>query len=57
MRRSREAKETRDREASQQIEGELYRLWSWLRDLHEVGRPRVAVPPTREDAGPVTLPL
>jgi 1-acyl-sn-glycerol-3-phosphate acyltransferase len=44
------------REASEQIEQELYRLWSWLRDLHEVGRPRVAVPPTREDAAPVTLP-
>jgi 1-acyl-sn-glycerol-3-phosphate acyltransferase len=44
------------REASQQIEDELYRLWSWLRDLHETGRPRVAVPPTREDAGSVALP-
>jgi 1-acyl-sn-glycerol-3-phosphate acyltransferase len=44
------------REASAQIEAELHRLWSWLRDLHEAGRPRVAVPPTREDAAPVTLP-
>lgn len=44
------------REASQQIEEELYRLWSWLRDLHEAGRPRDAVPPTRDDAAPVTLP-
>ncbi len=44
------------REASQQIEDELFRLWSWLRDLHEAGRPRDAVPPTRDDAGPVTLP-
>ena len=44
------------REASRQIEAELYRLWSWLRDLHEAGRPRIAVPPTREDAAPVTLP-
>ena len=43
------------REASEQIEAELYRLWVWLRDLHEVGRPRVAVPPAREDGGPVTL--
>ncbi len=43
------------REASQQIEDELYRLWSWLRDLHQAGRPRVATPPTREDAAPVTL--
>jgi 1-acyl-sn-glycerol-3-phosphate acyltransferase len=44
------------REASQQIEDELYRLWSWLRDLHEAGRPRVATPPTRENAAAVTLP-
>jgi 1-acyl-sn-glycerol-3-phosphate acyltransferase len=44
------------REASALIEEELYRLWSWLRDLHEAGRPRVATPPTREDAAPVTLP-
>jgi 1-acyl-sn-glycerol-3-phosphate acyltransferase len=44
------------REASEQIEAELYRLWVWLRDLHEAGRPRVATPPTREDAAPVTLP-
>ena len=33
------------REASQQIEDELHRLWVWLRDLHEAGRPRHAVPP------------
>jgi 1-acyl-sn-glycerol-3-phosphate acyltransferase len=44
------------REASALIEQELYRLWIWLRDLHEAGRPRVAVPPTREDAAPATLP-
>jgi len=44
------------RQASQQIEDELHRLWRWLRDLHEAGRPRVAVPPSREDAAPVTLP-
>ncbi|HZD88360.1 MAG TPA: lysophospholipid acyltransferase family protein [Gaiellaceae bacterium] len=44
------------REASQQIEEELHRLWAWLRDLHEAGRPRVAVPPSRGDAAPVTLP-
>ncbi len=44
------------REASQQIEDELRRLWEWLRDLHEAGRPRFAVPPSREDAAPVTLP-
>ena len=44
------------REASQQIEDELNRLWRWLVDLHEAGRPRYAVPPTREDAAPVTLP-
>ena len=44
------------REASAQIEAELHRLWSWLRDLHEAGRPRIAVPPTREGAASVTLP-
>ncbi|HET8556780.1 MAG TPA: lysophospholipid acyltransferase family protein [Gaiellaceae bacterium] len=44
------------RAASQQIEAELHRLWSWLRDLHEAGRPRDAVPPARGDAAPVTLP-
>ena len=33
------------RAASQQIEDELDRLWLWLRDLHEAGRPRHAVPP------------
>jgi hypothetical protein len=43
------------REASQQIEDELFRLWSWLRDLHEAGRPRHAVPPGRGDDAPVTL--
>lgn len=44
------------REASEQIEAELHRLWVWLRDLHEAGRPRVAVPPARDDAAQVTLP-
>jgi hypothetical protein len=44
------------REASAQIEAEIYRLWVWLRDLHEAGRPRSAVPPTRADSAPVTLP-
>jgi 1-acyl-sn-glycerol-3-phosphate acyltransferase len=44
------------REASAQIEAELYRLWAWLRDLHEAGRPRVATPPARDDSAPVTLP-
>jgi len=44
------------REASAQIEDELNRLWRWLRDLHQAGRPRVATPPTRGDAAPVTLP-
>ncbi len=44
------------REASALIEEELNRLWRWLCDLHEAGRPRVAVPPAREDAAPVTLP-
>jgi 1-acyl-sn-glycerol-3-phosphate acyltransferase len=44
------------REASQLIEDELNRLWRWLCDLHEAGRPRFAIPPTREDAASVTLP-
>jgi 1-acyl-sn-glycerol-3-phosphate acyltransferase len=44
------------REASEQIEAELHRLWRWLRDLHAAGRPRVAVPPARDEAAPVTLP-
>lgn len=44
------------REASLEIERELYRLWGWLRDLHEAGRPRVAVPPARAGSAPVTLP-
>jgi 1-acyl-sn-glycerol-3-phosphate acyltransferase len=35
------------REASQQIEDELNRLWLWLRDLHDAGkRPRHATPPS-----------
>jgi 1-acyl-sn-glycerol-3-phosphate acyltransferase len=34
------------REASAEIERELYALWAWLVDLHEAGRPRVATPPT-----------
>jgi 1-acyl-sn-glycerol-3-phosphate acyltransferase len=33
------------REASAQIQAELYRLWEWLVDLHKAGRPRNAVPP------------
>ena len=44
------------REASAEIEAELHRLWAWLRDLHEAGRPRHAVPPGWDDAAPVTLP-
>jgi 1-acyl-sn-glycerol-3-phosphate acyltransferase len=35
------------REASVEIERELHRQWAWLRDLHEAGRPDVAVPPGR----------
>jgi 1-acyl-sn-glycerol-3-phosphate acyltransferase len=44
------------REASQQIEDELYRLWTWLRDLHEAGRPRHATPPSRGDDASITRP-
>ena len=44
------------RAASEQIEAELYRLWDWLREMHESGsRPRHATPPPRDDAAPVTL--
>ena len=35
------------REASQEIQTEIRRLWEWLRDIHAAGRPRNAVPPTR----------
>jgi 1-acyl-sn-glycerol-3-phosphate acyltransferase len=46
------------RQASAEIEAELHRLWSWLRDLHEAGRPRNAVPPRAPEPlrAPVTLP-
>jgi 1-acyl-sn-glycerol-3-phosphate acyltransferase len=33
------------RQASAEIQAELYRLWEWLVDLHRAGRPRNAVPP------------
>ncbi len=33
------------REASAQIEAEIRRLWEFLVELHERGRPRIAVPP------------
>jgi len=46
------------REASEEIEAELRRLWEWLRDLHAAGRPRHAVPPRALEhlRAPVTLP-
>jgi len=48
------------REASAEIEAELNRLWSWLRDVHDVGGPRPlhAMPPRApvERRAPVTLP-
>ncbi|MDX6442662.1 MAG: 1-acyl-sn-glycerol-3-phosphate acyltransferase [Gaiellaceae bacterium] len=46
------------REASEEIEAELRRLWEWLRDLHAAGRPRDAVPPRAPEhlRAPVTLP-
>ena len=34
------------REASLEIERELERLWRWLVELHALGRPRDATPPT-----------
>ena len=33
------------KEATIEIERELRRLWSWLVELHELGRPEVAIPP------------
>jgi 1-acyl-sn-glycerol-3-phosphate acyltransferase len=33
------------REASAEIERELQRLWQWLVDVHEAGRPALATPP------------
>jgi 1-acyl-sn-glycerol-3-phosphate acyltransferase len=33
------------REASDEIQREIRRLWEWLRDVHAAGRPRNAVPP------------
>ena len=33
------------KEASAEIEREIRRLWEWLRQLHELGRPRNATPP------------
>jgi 1-acyl-sn-glycerol-3-phosphate acyltransferase len=46
------------REASEEIQAEIHRLWAWLRDLHEAGRPRVAEPPRVAERfrAPVTLP-
>ena len=46
------------REASEEIRVELRRLWTWLGDVHDAGRPRVAVPPRVDDRlrAPVTLP-
>jgi 1-acyl-sn-glycerol-3-phosphate acyltransferase len=35
------------REASAEIQREIARLWEFLRELHELGRPRVATPPAR----------
>ncbi|MDQ4030280.1 MAG: 1-acyl-sn-glycerol-3-phosphate acyltransferase [Actinomycetota bacterium] len=34
------------REASTEIEREIRRLWEWLVEMHEHGRPRHAMPPT-----------
>lgn len=35
------------REASAELERELRRLWEWLVQMHELGRPAHAVPPAR----------
>jgi len=46
------------REASVEIEREIRRLWEWLRDVHDAGRPRVGVPPSAPERlrARVTLP-
>ena len=46
------------RAASDEIGKEIRRLWEWLRDLHEAGRPGNAVPPRAPEQlrAPVTLP-
>ena len=36
------------REASHEIQAEIRRLWEWLVELHELGRPRDSRPPGRE---------
>jgi 1-acyl-sn-glycerol-3-phosphate acyltransferase len=35
--------------ASQEIMAEITRLWQWLVRIHELGRPRIATPPRREN--------
>lgn len=35
--------------ASEEIMAEIKRLWEWLVRIHELGRPRDATPPRRED--------
>jgi 1-acyl-sn-glycerol-3-phosphate acyltransferase len=35
------------REASAEIQREIRRLWDFLRELHAIGRPRTATPPSR----------
>ena len=34
------------KEASVEVERELRRLWEWLVDVHALGRPADATPPT-----------
>ena len=43
------------REASAEIERELLLLWAWLKEIHELGRPRVATPPSRLPSERVTV--
>jgi 1-acyl-sn-glycerol-3-phosphate acyltransferase len=46
------------RAASEEIQAEIRRLWTWARDVHEAGRPRHAVPPAAPAhlRAPVTRP-
>jgi len=34
--------------ATKEIQTEIHRLWKWLVEMHELGRPRRATPPRRE---------
>ena len=43
--------------ATQEIQAEIHRLWKWLGEMHELGRPRRATPPRREKVPEGVVPL